>query len=389
MNTAAKIAAPIGVLLLGLAGAAAMVASGKPARKARPEAAVAAVEVLEVQPVSRPAEVHATGLVQPDREVAIVPQVSGQIVAIAPELRPGGRLRAGEVLAQIDPRDYRLAVRQEEGRVAQARLEYELELGRQATAQREWALLGEGRPEDDAPLALRRPQLEAAERGLESARAGLERAQLSLERTALTAPFNAMVLSEDIDLGQVVGPGTTAARLVGTDRFRVSVSLPFEQLRALEIPGLNTAGAGSPATVRQQLSEGIVERRGRVFALAGQLEAQTREATVLVAVDDPLDTGDGGLPLLPGALVDVVLHGRELSGAYELPRAAVYGGDTVWLVDREDRLARAEVRTAWGDAESLLVTRGLSPGDRVVTSPLSRPIEGAPVRISDGRGGSQ
>lgn len=382
MNTAVKIAAPIGVLILGAAAAAGLVASGKSAKKATPEPVIAAVDVLEVQPMSNPAEVHATGVVQPDREVTVIPQVSGQIVSVSPKLVPGGRLAAGEVLARIDPRDYSLAVRQEESRVAQARVEYELEEGRQTTARREWELLGEGRSGDEAPLALRRPQKVAATQSLESARAGLERARLSLARTSLVAPFNAMVVTEGIDVGQVVGGATTVARLVGTDRFRVEVSVPFEQLRALEIPGLNAAEGGSPATVRQQLSDGVLERSGEVIALAGQLDPQTRNATVLVAIDDPLDTGAGGLPLLPGAFVDVVLHGQEIADSYEVPRSAVYGGDKVWLVDREDRLASTTVSTRWGDDEHLIVTSGLSPGAKVVVSPLSRPIEGAPVRAA-------
>jgi len=385
MNKAAKIAAPLVILALGVLGAGGLIASGSSAEKTVPEAVITAVDVLEVQPVASPAEVQATGVVRPDKEVTVFPQVSGQIVSISPALVPGGRLAAGEVIAQIDPRDYSLTVRQEESRVAQAQVEYQLEEGRQTTAQREWALLGDGRAASEAPLALRSPQKEASVQSLASAQAGLERAQLSLYRTSLSVPFNAMVISEGVDVGQVVSGATNVARLVGTDRFRVEVAVPFEQLRALDIPGVTVpqGQAGSPATVVQTLPGGHLEREGEVLSLSGELDPQTRNAKVIVAINDPLDITQGGLPLLPGAFVDITLHGNTIASSYIVPRAAIHDGDRVWTVDSEGRLDSVEVTTRWGDAENLIVTSGLSPGDKVVVSPLSRPIEGAPVRATN------
>jgi len=386
MNNAVKIAAPLGILLLGVVGAGGLIASGSSAEKTVPEAVVTPMDVLEVQPVANPLAVQATGVVRPNQEITVFPQVSGQIVSISPSLVPGGRFVAGEVIAQIDTRDYSLSVRQEESRVAQAQVEYQLEEGRQTTAQREWALLGDGRAASEAPLALRSPQKRASVQSLASAQAGLERAQLNLYRTSLSAPFNAMVISEGVDIGQVVSGATNVARLVGTDSFRVEVSVPFEQLRALDIPGV-TAPQGEPgssATVVLSLSAGEqLEREGRIISLAGELDPQTRNARVLVAIDDPMDITRGGLPLLPGAFVDVTLHGKTLASSYVVPRAAIHDGDRVWTVDGEGRLDSVEVTTRSGNADTLIVTSGLNPGDKVVVSPLSRPIEGAPVRATN------
>ncbi|MCB9760635.1 MAG: efflux RND transporter periplasmic adaptor subunit [Alphaproteobacteria bacterium] len=378
MSRLTRILAPIGLALGGVGVAAAIVMAGRSADSTPPPPAPTAVEVVEIALTDRPTRVFATGTVAADRQVAVSPEVSGRIVEADPRLLPGGRFAEGEVLARVDARDYRLAVQQEEARVQQAELELQLESGRVEVARQEWAML---REEGAAtPLALREPHLKAVEAGLESARSGLERAKLSLSRTALKAPFNAMVVTESVDVGQVVAPGQQLVTLVGTDRMRVTVAVPVEQLRVLDIPGV-TGDVGSTATVSQRLGQGqAVERRGRVVSLGGQLDPQTRTAQVVVAIDDPL--GGEGLPLLPGAFVDVVLEGRPIADAVAVPRVAVSGGDLTWIVDAENKLAPRPLTVAWREPEALLVVGGLKPGDRVVTTPLSLPIEGAPVTIA-------
>jgi multidrug resistance efflux pump len=81
--------------------------------------------------------------VEPAREIQLSPQVRGQIISMAEQFIPGGFVKEGEVLLEIDPADYRnnLAMRQSELHQAQAELEQEL--GQQRAAQQEFALLGE------------------------------------------------------------------------------------------------------------------------------------------------------------------------------------------------------------------------------------------------------
>lgn len=370
---------PAGITAAGLAVAVVLVVAAPSAERSEPSPTVARVEVVEAQPIVAPALIDATGVVSAAREVPITPEVNGKVVALADELIPGGRFTQGQILARIDRRDYELAVDQERSRVRQAELELELEQGRGAIAEREWALLGDGRDPDEARLALRKPQLDTAERNLEAARSGLERAELNLERTVLRAPFNAMVLSEDVEVGQLVGPTAPIARLVGTDEVWVQVSVPVERLPVLSIPGYGEAEQGSPATVVLDLGGDEVTRRGEVIQLLGELDPETRTAQVLVSIDDPLR--GGALPLLPGAFVHVTLEGAALSGVIEVPRQAVVDGDAVWIADADDRLARREVAIGWRTDEALYVTDGLSRGDRIVTTPLSLPVEGMALAV--------
>jgi multidrug resistance efflux pump len=147
----------------------------------------------------------ATGVVQPALEVTVSPEVASRLVEVSPSLEPGGRLAEGEVIARIDPRDYRLAIRQEERRLRSAELEVQTEEGRGRVARREWEILGAGRSEEEAGLALRRPHREVVEASLDAARATLERARLSLSKTVIRAPWNAVVIDEE--------PGRQTAQL--------------------------------------------------------------------------------------------------------------------------------------------------------------------------------
>lgn len=379
---------PGAITLVGILLVVAMFLLKPRAERTPPVPRVAQVEVLEVRLGAEPVVYHASGLVTPAQEVTIIPEVSGRIVSQSSQLIPGGRFERGQEMARIDPRDYTLALDQERSRVHQAELELDLERGRGDIAAHEWTILGDGRAGGEVPLALREPHRISAEQSLEAARSGLRRAEISLERTVLRAPFNAMVIAEGVDVGQVVGPGTAAVSLVGTDRFWVRIAVPVDKLAALDIPGV-TADEGSYARITQRLggnassaNEGA--RDGVVLQLAGQLDPTTRMAELLVAVDRPLD-GEG-LPLLPGAYVDVEIEGHALTGAFAIPRAALVDGDQVWIIDADGALARRSVEVGWRSAEEVVITRGLDPGTRVVVSPLASPVEGMPVRVGDAEG---
>jgi RND family efflux transporter MFP subunit len=367
---------PLAVLLLGSGVAMALVKSKPKADRAAPPRAALAVEVVVAEPQPARPLIQSTGTVQPARKVTLSAEVGGRIVEVSEEAVPGGRVRKGAVLARIDPRDYQLAVQQEEARVRQAQVELELERGRQGVAEREWKLLREGSPEG-AALALRKPQLQAAEGALRAAESGLERAKLALERTTLRAPFNAVIAEETLEIGRVVGAGAAVATLIGTDSLWVMASARMEDLPLLDVPQ-SGAERGSTARVVQRVgAERAVEREGRVLRLQGELDPTTRRAGLLIGVDEPFGSG---LPLLPGAFVEVILSGREVPGVIPVPRAALVDGGAVWLVDAEDRLRRREVRIGWRDAETAFVTGGLQPGERLVVSPLAVPVEGSAVR---------
>ncbi len=324
------------------------------------------------------------------------PEVPGKITWVSDELVPGGRIDEGTRLLRLDGRDYRLALQSRSADVNRANLELQLEQRRQAIAEREW----EGFSQEDAPaggtgeasesgraLALRQPQLENAEVSVEAARSAAQQARLNLQRTTIRAPFNAMVLSEAVDVGQYVAPGGQLATLVGTDEAWVQVSMPVEALPSIHFPERD--GEGSPARVSFDVGGQEVVREGRVLRLLPDLDASGGMARVLVAIDDPFAMDREGedapkVPLLLGSFVTVDIDVPPLSDVVEVPRLAVREGNQVYVMNDQDQLEVRELQVVWGRPESVLVREGVADGERVITSRVPTPVDGMALREENG-----
>lgn len=346
------------------------------------------VEAIVVNPEAHQLTLSVYGSVAAAREVRIVPQVTGRIVWVNASFIPGGVVRENEALFVIDSSDYVVAVREARSALQEAQARLRQELGQRKIAEREWELFGDqiDTAAANRSLALREPQLSSARARVSAAQAGLRRARLNVKRTRVRAPFNGFVLEENADIGQLVGPQAQAGVLVGADRFWVRVSLPEEMLPYLAIPGIN-ADTGSAALIRHSVGDRTIERRGRIEKLAGDLEPTGRMARLLVSIDDPMglrdvpDTSGSFFPLLLGAFVEVIIQGPRQDGLYALPRTALRDGDQAYLVGPDSSLRITRPHIFWRGEDSVFVDRGLSPGDRVITSPLSAPVEGMALQL--------
>ncbi len=373
-------------VILGAAGfgAATLVQSAETAEKDPPPVVAPLVEVVSVHRATLAARVVGTGVVEPEREVTLSAEVSGRLTKVADSLVVGGRVTKGDFIAKIDGRTYDLSVRQQNSQVAKARSDLELEKGRGSVAEREWELLGGDVKRKRSALALREPQLEAAQVALESAKASLDRAKFDRSRTRVVAPFNATITREAVEVGAYMAPGAQLATLIGTDAFRVRVSLPIEDLALIEVPGLH-GQQGSKARVLQELGSRTIEREGTVVRLVGELDADSRTAQVLVQVKNPLDPPKGELPLLPGAFVRVEIDGKQAEDVSPVPRSALSEGSRVWVVASDDTIAPRDLTIAWSDGETVFASAGVEDGDRLMVTDLPTLVKGMTVRVSEAK----
>ncbi len=402
-----KVLLPILILGAAIAGVALMMANPVTPERLEAEEQLVPVEVMEIAHTSEQVVVEAQGTVTAAQQVQVRPEVAGRIVKLSPSLVPGGRFAAGEILARIDERDYQVQLTSRQEAVTRARVALRQERALQAVAEEEWQRL-EGSisgSQPDRDLVLRIPQIEQAESAVAAAEGNLAKAELDLERCTIKAPFNAVVLREQVDLGQLVNPQTEVATLAGTDAYWVQVSLPVEHLAWIEIPGRagrdGSAKPGSPATVVHRAGAARIRRQGRVERLLGDVDPAGRMARLLMVVDDPLapDPEGADLPLLLGSYVTVEIRGRTIEDAIVVPRRALrevqVGGEGsaregLWLMDSGDRLAIREVEVVWREEDTVIVGNDLTDGERLITSSLSTPIEGMKlkaVRRDDGAPG--
>ncbi len=351
--------------------------------RSKPPVSTPLVETVPTRFAREQVVVPAMGIVIPATEVTLQARVSGQIVARHPEFIEGGIVKQGDVLVEIDPTDYELALTRALAKLETARYNLKLEEGQQDVAKREWEIMGgeDGASELDYELALRRPHLRLRRADIEAAEAEVSQARVNLARTKIEAPFNAIVQSANVDPGDQANQQAHLGQLAGTDAYWIEVSVPMDQLQWLDRPHGTTAGS----MVRVHTGTGAV-REGRVRKLLSELEPQGRLARLLIEVEDPLclsEAREGGPPLLLGDYVRAEIAGHYVDNVAAVPRHALREGNRVWLIDTDTCLSFATPTVVWQDAERALL-RGLDANSLVIVSDLAAPVAGMQLRIQDG-----
>jgi RND family efflux transporter MFP subunit len=369
-----KLVIPVVVLIVGVATAVLIASARKaPPRVDRP-ALGPLVEVMEIQVTDVPVTVSGHGEVTARISVDVVPQVLGQVVRVHPSFVAGGFFRAGEVLVVIEPRDYELAVERAQAAVERAKVTLQREQAEAEVAREEWDELHPGE-EPTSGLVVREPQVRQAEAELAAAVADLDVAKLNLERTRVSLPFDGVVVSENVDVGQFVGNGNRLATVFGTDVVEVRVPLDSRELAWFDIPS-HRGDRGASAEVSADFGGSRSTWEGRV----------TRMEHVVIEVSDPYDTSDGQPALLPGSFVDIRIAGRTLSDVVSVPRHAIHDGGRIWVFD-EGKLAVREVEIVREDRQQTLISSGLEGGDLVIVSSLDAVTDGMTIRRADAEAG--
>jgi HlyD family secretion protein len=188
-----------------------------------------------------------------------------------------------------------------------------------------------------------------------------------------------MVVSENVDTGQLLSPQTAVARLVGTDEYHVQVSVPVASLRSARA---RTADApGSEVKIFQRVGQETIERPGEVIRQLPDLDPGGAMARVLVNIENPLGKR-GDLPLLLGSFVDVSIGAQPIADAIRLPRVALRNGRNVYVMNDQDMLEIRDVQIAWTEPDAVLVTGGLGPNERIVTSRIATPVPNMLLRTA-------
>lgn len=351
----------------------------------RNDAVARTVMLVEVVPVEtgnfRPT-LRVLGTVEAAREMTLSPRVSGPIVEISDSFIEGDIVAEGETLVTLDRSDYRNVVAQRRAALDAAEADVVLEEGRRAVAEDDLALLDNSIPQVNRELVLREPQRLSAESSVESARAALHQAELELARTRVSAPFDALVMERNADLGSQVGPGSALGRLVATDVYWVVANVAQASLQWLTFPASDAEPIEVRVTSRSAWPEGT-ERTGHLTRVLGELDPETRLARVLVEVPDPLATSpanDGAPTMLIGSFVEVEIPAQEFTDVARIPRELIREGGTTWvMVDRT--LSVRELEIAFEDAEYAYVTGGIELGEMIVTTTLRTVQDGAPLRL--------
>lgn len=330
-----------------------------------------AVGVIAPVPVAHAMTVEVTGTVRLEERTSLSSEVVGRVVWVAPEFSNGGSIAANEPVVRIDPREYEIRVQAAESAVeaAEARLWME-----RARAEEDLASFLRDNPDaEPSDSTLRLPSTALAEAELGQARAELDLARLLLERTSVSVPYDARVVTSEVDVGEVVGPAehVGASSLLGVV-YRPSALEVDAPIEANLLDDLAPA-IGRAARVRTRWAEYGAE----VARVSSVVSPRSRLASVFLDFSGahPADS----LPL-PGTFVEVAIEGPLHENVYLLPESVVQEGGRVWVVDG-GALRSHEPRVLGHSGEGWMV-EAFDAGEGIVIGSLPEATEGLGVVVT-------
>ena len=328
---------------------------------------VATAELADI-----PVSVDALGTVTAAATATVRPQVSGILQKIS--FSEGQMVKAGQVLATIDPRSFEMALLQASG--ARQRNEAQLASAR-VTLQRFKTLLAQdsiARQEVDTQAALVK-QLEGTTM---TDRAAEGIARLNLSYTQVKAPISGRVGLRVIDMGNLVGSGDAAGIAVITQLSPIDVEFAVPQDRVPDLQASLRGDAPLPATAFDR-TRTVPLATGKFAALDNQVDVQTGTVRAKARF------ANADQSLFPSQFVNLRLELRTIKGAVMVPVTALRNsstGDFVYVLNAAERtVAVRPVTRGQATVDKVEIKTGLKAGEQVITEGADRLKDGAKVTL--------
>jgi multidrug efflux system membrane fusion protein len=338
--------------ILAILGAAMLVSACS--RPAPPEEPVRSVKVITVGLGAFESGQEYAGEVRARVESRLGFRVAGKITKRTVEV--GQRVKAGQLLAQLDPRDYQLAADAGRAQVVSATTQRDLA----AADLTRYRALKDQNFISGAELERREATLKAAQATLEQAQAQLAGQGNQTGYTQLLADVSGVVTAVEAEAGQVVAAGTPVVRIAQDGPRDVVFAVPEDKLARVPV--------GSAVTVRSWT--GGPSLRGTVRELAASADPVTRTFPVKVTLSEK-DAGEA-LPLGATAYVVPQAVAQLAGGVIKLPTSALRQegkGSAVWVLDTASMTVRSQpVQIATADGNEAVIASGLQPGQKVVSA---------------------
>ena len=338
--------------ILAILGAAMLVSACS--RPAPPEEPVRSVKVITVGLGAFESGQEYAGEVRARVESRLGFRVAGKITKRTVEV--GQRVMAGQLLAQLDPRDYQLAADAGRAQVVSATTQRDLA----AADLTRYRALKDQNFISGAELERREATLKAAQATLEQAQALQAGQGNQTGYTQLLADVSGVVTAVEAEAGQVVAAGTPVVRIAQDGPRDVVFAVPEDKLARVPV--------GSAVTVRSWT--GGPSLRGTVRELAASADPVTRTFPVKVTLSEK-DAGEA-LPLGATAYVVPQAVAQLAGGVIKLPTSALRQegrGSAVWVLDTASMTVRSQpVQIATADGNEAVIASGLQPGQKVVSA---------------------
>jgi multidrug efflux system membrane fusion protein len=335
--------------------------------------AAQAVGVAKAVSGSMPETLSALGTVTPTATVTVLPQLSGYLTDVA--FTEGETVTKGQYLAQIDPRPYQVQLEQYTAQQAKDKAilaQAKSDLARYELLQRQDSISAQ-QVADQQFLAAQDAAIVQVDQ------AQIDTAKLDLAYCHITAPVSGKVGLRLVDPGNYVTSGSSTGIAVVTTIAPITVifSIPQNELA----PVLTQIQAGNTLVASAYSSDDTTKiADGTLTAVDNQVDTST--GTVKLRATFANDNA----ALFPNEFVNIHLTVDTLHNATLVPAPAVQSGapgSYVYLVNADNTVAVQTVTTGPTDGTNTVITKGVSPGEVVVTDGVDRLTDGAKVTIAE------
>ena len=366
---------PVFILGIFLFLAATLMATAPVLEPSSIEKIATTVRVVEIQPKSVQLKVNSQGSVMPSTESQLIPEVSGKVSWMSPNLVAGGYFDDQEILIRVDDADYKTKLDRAQANLTRAEAEQqhnEFEYRRmQSLVKRN--LVSRSQLEN----ALR--AFRVAEASLQDATANFNQAEQDLSRTQIKAPFAGLVRAENVDIGQFVSRGNPIATIYAGNQAEVRLPIADRQLAFLNIPvsirGEIPKEFQPEVTLTAQYAGQTLAWKGTIVRSEAEIDVSSRMVQLVARVE----SSSNPVPLSIGLFVSAEIEGLAANDIVVLPREALRNDNQVLVVDKENRLRFRKIDTLRLYQDDLLIKAGLEAGERVCVSPIQTVIEGMKV----------
>ncbi len=363
----------IWILTLLVAALVVVVANRRISRK--PAHLVVPPQVVTVARAVRgamPETLAELGTVTPESTVTVLPQLSGYLTAVG--YVEGEEVKRGQFLAQIDPRQYEIGLRQAE---AQLRKD-EAVLGQGRADLARYTRLGAQRAIAEQTVVDQQYAVAQQQAQVSADQASIAQYHLDLQYTRITAPIAGRVGLRLVDPGNYVTAASSPGIVVITSMRPMTVVFNVAQTDLAKVIARFKSGARLPVTALSSDNSRTIAV-GRLYAIGNQ----TNTSTGTVPMRARFANADEAL--FPNEFVNVRLLVDTLAGALVVPTSAVLNGapgDYVYLVNPDQTVSVRKVTPGPSDGVRTAILEGLRPGDQVVVDGTDRLTDKARIRIA-------
>ncbi|WP_368745843.1 MdtA/MuxA family multidrug efflux RND transporter periplasmic adaptor subunit [Klebsiella aerogenes] len=341
------------------------------ARHGRFGATLAPVQAATATSESVPRYLTGLGTIAAANTVTVRSRVDGQLLSI--HFQEGQQVKAGDLLAQIDPSQFKVALAQAQGQLAKDNATL-------ANVRRDLARYQQlvktnliSRQELDTQQSL---VVESAGT-VKADQAAVASAQLQLDWTRITAPIDGRVGLKQVDIGNQISSGDTTGIVVLTQTHPIDLVFTLPESDIATVVQAQKAGKTLSVEAWDRTNKQKIST-GSLLSLDNQIDATTGTIKLKARFNNLDDA------LFPNQFVNARMLVDTEQDAVVIPTAALQMGNEghfVWVLNSENKVSKHTVTPGIQDSQKVVINAGLSAGDRVVTDGIDRLTEGAKVEV--------